>query len=160
MEDERGTEVEVRTAGGLVAALEDDPDARRSVLRVRDAAGRLLVEVRDDGTVALSVAEGDLELRAERGRVRIQGGEGVHIEGSQVTVRTPHLRQLVGVLETQARRIVERAKDSYREAEGVSHVRAGQVRIVAEKTFRALAERLRMRASKDAKVQGEKIYLG
>jgi hypothetical protein len=31
---------------------------------------------------------------------------------------------------------------------------------VAQKTFRTIAERLRLRASKDAKVQGDKIYLG
>lgn len=118
------------------------------------------MEVREDGTVVLHAREGDLELRAEHGRVRIEGSEGVHIGGPRVVVETPHLRQVVGILETHANRIVEKAKDSYRDVEGMAQTRAGQVRIVAEKTFRALAERLRMRAKKDAKVQADKIYLG
>lgn len=149
---------ELRTVSGLVAALE--PHGGADVLRIRDPQGRLLVEVREDGTVALSVPHGDLELRAHNGRVRIEGSEGVHVSGPQVTIETPRLRQVVGVLETHARRIVEKAKDSYRDVEGVSQTRAGSIRMVAKKTFRAIAERVRMRAQKDAKIQGDKIYLG
>lgn len=149
---------ELRTISGLVAALE--ARTGEDVLAVRDPRGRLIVEVREDGTVVLHVREGDLELRAEKGRVRIEGAEGVHIGGPRVTVETPHLRQVVGVLETHAKRIVEKAKDAYLDVEGIAQTRAGQVRIVAEKTFRTIAERLRMRAKKDAKVQGDKIYLG
>jgi hypothetical protein len=150
--------VELRSVTGVVAAIE----AREAgdVLSVRDARGRLLVEVREDGAVVLHVPEGDLILRAETGRVRIEGADGVHVAGPRVTIETPHLRQVVGVLETHAKRIVEKAKDAYRDVEGLSQTRAGQVRIVAQKTFRAIAERVRMRASKDAKVQADKIYLG
>lgn len=151
-------QTELRSPGGVVAAIE--PREAGDVLSVRDARGRLLVEVREDGTLTLHVAEGDLVLRAETGRVRIEGSEGVHIAGPRVTLETRHLRQIVGVLETHARRIIEKAKDSYRDVEGLSQTRAGQVRIVARKTFRALAERVRMRAAKDAKVQADKIYLG
>lgn len=148
----------LRSPSGVVAAIE----ARESgdVLSIRDRRGRLIVEVREDGALELHVAEGDLVLRAEAGRVRIEGGQGVHVAGPRVTFETPHLRQIVGVLETHARRIVEKAKDSYRDVEGLSQTRAGQVRIVAKKTFRVFAERVRMRASKDAKVQADKIYLG
>ncbi len=152
------TPLQLRTPAGIVAAIEPGPEGE--VLSIRDVRGRLLVEVRGDGAVVLNVPEGDLELRAERGRVRIEGAEGVHVAGPRVTLETPHLRQVVGVLETHAKRIVEKARDTYRDVEGISQTRAGQVRIVAKKTFRAIAERLRMRASKDAKVQGEKIYLG
>lgn len=154
----REAPLELRSASGVVAAIEtcDSGD----VLSIRDERGRLMVEVREDGALCLHVAEGDLVLRADRGRVRIEGAEGVHIAGPRVTLETPHLRQIVGVLETSARRIVEKAKDTYRDAEGISQIRAGQVRIVAKKTFRAIAERVRMRAAKDAKVQADKIYLG
>lgn len=151
-------EAEIRTVSGLVAALQRRADGDR--IGIRDAQGRLLVEVRPDGGVVLHVQEGDLELRAANGRVVIDGRAGVHIEGPRVTVETPHLRQVVGVLETHARRLVEKAGDAYRDVEGMSQLRAGQVRIVAQKTFRALAERLRMRAKKDAKVNADKIYLG
>jgi len=150
--------MELTTTSGILAQVLPRPDG--DVLRVRDGKGRLVLDVREDGTVVLHVAEGDLELRARKGRVRIEGSEGVHIAGPQVTVETPHLRQIIGVLETHARRIVEKAKDSYRDVEGVSHLSAKQVQIKAKKTFRAIAERLRMRAKKEAKIQAEKIYLG
>lgn len=150
--------MELETSSGILARVLTRPDG--DVLHVRDRKGRLVLEVREDGAVILHVAEGDLELRAHRGRVRIEGSEGVHITGSRVTIETPHLRQIVGVLETHARRIVEKAKDSYRDVEGISQLTAKQVRIKAQKTFRVVAERLRMRAKKEAKIQAEKIYLG
>lgn len=131
------------------------------VLTVRDAKGALLFELRDaSGTVVISVAEGDLELRAERGRVRISGAEGVDVDGKQVIITAERLRQVAGVIETHAGRILEKARDVYRDVEGLSQLRAGHVRIVARETFRALADRLRMKAKKDAKIDGEKIYLG
>lgn len=157
-EDGTAAVLELRAPSGVVASLE--PRGGADVLSIRDAQGRLLVEVREDGALVLHVTEGDLELKADRGRVRIEGAEGVHIAGPRVTVETPHLRQVVGLFETHARRIVEKARDAYRDAEGISQTRAGQVRIVAERTFRALAERVRMRSKKDTKLQGDKIYLG
>ena len=149
---------ELRTLSGIRAALEDV--GGRDFLRVRAPDGRLLLEVDEDGAIALCVPRGDLELRAAEGRVRIEGAEGVEIRGPAVVVETAHLRRVVGLLETRARRIVERSRDAYRDIEGVSQTRAGQVRVVAKKTFRAVAERLRFRAKKDAKLQGDKIYLG
>lgn len=153
----KGSVAEIRTRAGASAALEAIEG--RDLLRVRGPDGRLLVEVAEDGSVTLCVPRGDLRLRAE-GRVCIEGAEGVEIKGPLVHVEASNLRHVVGVLETRARRIVERTKDAYRDVEGVSQLRAGQVKLVAKKTLRVMAERLRFRAQKDAKVQGEKIYLG
>ena len=157
-DDETDTQLLTRTPAGLEARVEKRPDG--DLVRILDGRGKLLVEIREDGTVALHVADGDLELSSARGRVRIHGAEGVRIEGPEVAIHTPRLRQVVGVLETQAKRIVERAGDSYRDVEGLAHIKAKQVRVAAKKTVRILSERLRMRAKKDTKVQAEKIYLG
>ncbi len=147
------------TRSGAAAALAEGPEG--DVLTVRDSQGRLLFELRDGaGKVVIHVAEGDLELRADRGRVRIVGAEGVELKGKLLSFEGERLRQVVGVLETHAKRILEKAVDVYRDAEGLSQTRAGHVRIVAKETFRALADRLRMKAKKDVKVDGEKIYLG
>lgn len=133
--------------------------AAEEVLTVRDAHGNVLFELRgSQRTVVLDVGEGDLELRA-RGRLRLVGGE-VEIEGATVSVTAERLRQAVGVLETRANRILERAKDTYRDVDGLSQLRAGHVRTVARQTFRVLADRLRMKAKKDAAIDGEKIFLG
>lgn len=138
----------------LVRAGDED------VLTVRDADGRVLFELRGNTrTVVLDVGDGDLELRAG-GRVRIVGKNGVELEGSTVTLTAERLRQVAGVVETHASRILERAKDAYREVEGLSQLRAGHVRTVARQTFRVLADRLRMKAKKDAAIDGDKIFLG
>src|SRR5215831_9899006 len=150
---------ELVTRSGMAAQLERAPSG--DILKIRDPAGRLLIEIRDDShTVVIGVAEGDLELRADKGRVKIAGAEGVEIAGKSVSVRAEHLRQAIGVLETRAKRVIEKAGDVYREVEGLSQLRAADVRIVATETFRALAERFRLRTKKDVKIDGEKIYLG
>jgi hypothetical protein len=144
---------------GAVALL--TPGESGDVITVRDREGRTLFELREGSSnVVLVVQEGDLELRADRGRVRIVGKEGVELEGKVLSFKAEHLREVVGLLETHAKRILEKATDVYREAEGMSSTRAQQVRIVAGDTFRALAQRLRMKAKADVKVDGEKIYLG
>ncbi|GAB5550392.1 MAG: DUF3540 domain-containing protein [Sandaracinaceae bacterium] len=146
---------ELCSPSGVTAALED-----QQRLRVRAPDGRLLLEVEEDGTIALLVPRGDLHLKATEGRVLIEGKQGVEIRGPVVRIDAQTLRQRVGSLETRARRIVEKTKDVYRDAEGVSQTRAGQIKLVAEKTLRAVASRLRLRAKKDAKVLADKIYLG
>jgi hypothetical protein len=155
---ERETErLSLRSGAEAIVARSESGD----VLTVRDARGHVLFELHEaTGKVLISVAEGDLELRAERGRVRLSGAEGVDIEGKHVNVTAEHLRQAVGVLETQASRILEKARDVYRDVEGLSQLRAGHVRIVAKQTLRALADRVRLKAKKDAKIDGEKIFLG
>jgi len=150
---------ELVTDRGTVTQLWRDGDSQ--VLRVSDAGGRLLFRLDEpSGKVTMTVPEGDLELRAERGRVRIHGSEGIDLDGPIIVIRAPRLRQVVGVLETRATRVVEKAQEVYRDAEGLYQVRARDVRQVAKRTFRALGERLRLKAKKDAKLKGDKIYLG
>lgn len=50
---------------------------------------------------------------------------------SRAANRTDLLKQSVGVLETQAQRIVETAKNVYRDAEELAQTRAGRLRLVA-----------------------------
>jgi hypothetical protein len=144
---------------GVTAEVERHGDG--DVLRVEDAAGHLLLELQPGRSrLVLSLAAGDLVLRAAQGEVKIEGAKGVRLEGPQVTVETERLRQVVGVVETHARRILERAKDTYRDVEGLAQLRAGDVRHVASNTFRTLARHLRLRAKKTAKIDGEQIHLG
>lgn len=68
--------------------------------------------------------------------------------------------QAVGVLETRAERVVERAKNAYRDVEELAQTRAGRVRLVARETLHAVGKRAVVRGDEDVKVKGEKIHLG
>jgi hypothetical protein len=144
------------------------------VLRVVDAEGRLLFEHNTSTRVTVIVApEGDLELRAPRGKVKIVAAEGfeleapsVHakvgearVEGRTLSATFDRLKTAAGVVETSAGRILERAKNVYREVEELSQTRAGRLRLVAEKTVSLLGQRAVVKAKEDVKIKGDKVYL-
>jgi hypothetical protein len=68
--------------------------------------------------------------------------------------------QSVGVLETRAERVVERAKNVYRDVEELAQTRAGRVRLIARETLHAAGRRAVLRGDEDVKIKGEKIHLG
>lgn len=145
--------------------------AASGAVRVRSGE---MVEL-EGRAVRLRAADGssssELRMRAERTELETERF-GAAIERADVRVAEANLvartlRTVAGrvkhkaeVLETQAERIVERAKEAWRETEGLSQTRAGRVRMVAEQTLHLLAERTTLKAREDVKVKGEKIYLG
>lgn len=161
----------VATASGVEARVERE--AGGEVLRVRDAAGRLLLEHRPDGATVISAAAGDLELAAPAGSVRVTARDRVEVraaaadvkvvdaklEATTVATVAARARHVLGTLELQAGRIVERAKNAYREAEELSQTRAGRIKLLARQTLHAFADRAAIKAQQDVKIKGEKIYL-
>lgn len=69
------------------------------------------------------------------------------------------LRTRAGVVDTQARRVLERAREVFRDVEQLAQTRAGRVRMVAESTFRVLGDRATFKARRDMKLKGKRIYL-
>lgn len=161
------------TVSGVSASLvRGTPEGE--VLRVVDAEGRLLFEHRAGSRVTvISAPDGDLELRAPRGRVRIVAAEGfdleapaVHarvgearVEGRTLAASFERVKTAAAVIETTAGRILERAKNAYREVEELSQTRAGRLRLVAEKTASLLGQRAVVKAREDVKIKGDKVYL-
>ena len=68
-------------------------------------------------------------------------------------------RHFIGVAETRAGRIVERAKNVYREVAELEQTRAGRVRIIAREAYSVLADRATIKAEDDLTLLGEKIHL-
>lgn len=159
-------------------------------LQVRDGRGVLLFEYVPDVSRCLVYAPtGDLVLRTPHGRIDLEAAEGVRIRsGSEIeveaeTLRTKagaaevtvgearisgktltstfhRVRQTVDVLETTAGRVVERARETYREVEGLAQIRADRIRLVAERTFHVMGTHTLLKARKDLKLKGDKIHLG
>ncbi len=104
-----------------------------------------------------AVATHRLDARAQVAELNV--GEGRVVARSLHTA-VEHARQVAGVVELQANRVIERAKNAYREVEDLAQTRAGRIRVVALNTFHLLGKRTYLKAEEDMKIRGEKIHLG
>lgn len=151
--------IELNAARGVVVTSELDLTLH--------AKGRVDIASQDDdgrARSALHLAGDAAELKA--GLLTAKAAH-LHVVAEQATVLARHvdthlerLRQRAERIETEADQIVEKAKDSYRRVEGLAQTHAGRLKLVAETTLHALADRVKMRANRAFSVDGEKIYLG
>ncbi len=178
-----------RASDGAEASLVDG-DEGDDALVVHNGEGQILFEYHAaTSRCVVHQPTGDLVLRAPSGAIALEAAEGLQLRGGPVidieadllrastddlevtsaevtfvadvvTSTARRLRQRIDLLETTAGRIVERAGETYRDVERLAQTRAGRVRIVAKKTFHVLGERTLLKATKDVKLKGEKIYLG
>jgi hypothetical protein len=169
----------VTASDGSRAIVARDGDAE--VLRVTDGAGRLLFEhFPAEGRSVVHAPAGDLDFAAG-GRLRLRGDSlaleaaaelavtarraDVTIDEGRLTARATtavieRVVQTFATLETGVGRLIENARESYRACEGLSETRAGRLRLVAEKTLHALAERTLLKSTEDVKLKAGKIYIG
>lgn len=160
------------TRAGVTAAIERRGEVES--LRVTDREGNLLFEHRpSEGVTVISVPRGDLEIRAPSGSVRVMAGQRVEVTAREAEVKVSEakvtarqltstidrVREVVGVLETRAERVIERAKNVYRDAEELSQTRAGRLKLIAERTVHVLGRHTLFKAEQDVKIKGEKVYL-
>lgn len=99
------------------------------------------------------------EITAEATDLNLQAADTLRMAGRLVATTAGRIFQRTEELEVQARELVERVRDSYREVEELAQTRAGQIRLVAAQSFRALAKRAQINAEEDVKIRGETIYL-
>lgn len=131
---------EVRTPSGASAAAEGER------LVVRDRQGAIVVVYdAERGTAEIAAPAGDLVLSAPHGKIALRAAE-VECEAGRIELR--------------ADRIFERARDFYREAEGLLQTRAERVRMLARDTYQLFARRVNVAAEEDAAVDGKRVLLG
>lgn len=178
---------ELRDESGRLL-FEYDPGAKRAVVHIPEgdldiavARGGLTISARDGvrlesersidlcvargGTSAAKATLGPEGVTLAGAAVRLLGERAellaarIGLRGRLLETNVERLHQVAGVLDTSAERIIERAKDVYREVEGLSQHRAGTVRWVAEKTASFLAENTLIKARDRVKIKGERIHL-
>jgi hypothetical protein len=117
----------------------------------------------EDRTHSLHVSPQGVKVEAQRVEVV---AERVTADLQESSVRAKVLRTVaerviteVERMDVRAGRVIERAKEVYREVEGLSQTRAGRMKLIAEKAWQVLAEDVTIKARRDAKIKGEKIYL-
>ena len=130
----------VRTPGGASA----EADGERLVLR--DTRGAIVVVYdAERGTAEIAAPAGDLVLSAPKGKIALRALE-VECEAGRIELR--------------ADRIFERARDLYRDVEGLIQTRAERVRTLATGAYQLFARRVNVLAEEDAAVDGKRVLLG
>jgi hypothetical protein len=130
----------VATKSGASAEVQGD------VIVLRDRKGAVVVVFdAERGTAEIVAPKGDLSFAAPAGRIVLRAAE-VAIES--------------GKLDVNVERIVERAKDVYREVEGLLQTRAGRTRQIVKDAWQVLAKRVQLAAEEDAAVDGKRVLLG
>ena len=127
--------------------------ARRVRLEAAAGAQAASVEV-EPGEVSVL---GSL-IRAAGRRAELVVTEA-RLRAEELESRTRRSKIVAEVIDTRAGRIVERARDSYREVERLAQVRAGRLRFAAEKAAQIVGDQLLLKARQTAKIKGERIHL-
>jgi hypothetical protein len=132
--------LEVNTPSGASA----EADGERLILR--DARGSIVVVYdAERGTAEIVAPGGDLLLSAPHGKIALRANE---------------LECVAGKIELRADRIFERARDVYRDVEGLLQTRAERVRTLATGAYQLFAKRVNVLAEEDAAVDGKRVLLG
>lgn len=191
-----GAVIEVSTEGGAYEARRAAgcllaPQVGDEVL-VAVAPGRacwvISVLERDESAGAVLELDGDVTIRAPRGRLSIaaegldlvsgketnlvsgelnvrasQGNvvlEKLAFLGSSLLAEVKAARLVAEALDTVAERVVQRAKRAYRFVAEVEHVRAGRIDCAATKELTLRAENAVIMAEELVKVDGAQIHVG
>jgi hypothetical protein len=166
---------------GSVIDLPDGASARRvgRALEVRDDGGALLIRY-VDGRAEIHAPSGDVTVAAERDlvlrgeRVRIEADEKLDVsapEGdiavSRVRFVAEHLATAVAAAahrvehyELEAERVVERARDAFRDVRGLFEARIGRSRTVVRESRTVHAERNAIVSERETTIDGERILIG
>ncbi|MCB9596903.1 MAG: DUF3540 domain-containing protein [Sandaracinaceae bacterium] len=132
-------------------------------VRVESGRGVRVEASHPAGAAHVEVTPGEVSvfgslIRAAGRRAELAVTEAV-LRAEELESRTRRSRIVAEVIDTRAGRIVERARDSYREVERLAQVRAGRLRFAAEKAAQMVGDTLLLKARKTAKVKGERIHL-
>jgi hypothetical protein len=186
----------LETAGGTVKARRAvsclvEPGVKDLALFSLDEFGRAYVlsvlEREGEGPVALTF-EGDVELKALAGRVRIAGQEGVdiataelnlvsgrlNVNAAEAQMSVPRLHFFGSFLEGQVERIKligetcdsvfervsQRVQRSYRWVAELDQLRAGHLNYIVKKLMNLRGQYTVMTAEKDVRIDGDKILMG
>ncbi len=83
----------------------------------------------------------------------------IGMRASRLESHVERIRQVADVIDTSAGRLVERARDAYREVERLSQHRAGRLKWVAETTATLVSQDALLKARDRMKIKGERIHL-
>lgn len=155
--------VELHTDTTLTLDAKENLAVRAGELSM-SAEGRVTLEAaRGEHRARLAMDPGELTLTGTVVAVAADRAEllaaRVGVTAQMLESHVDRVRSVAKVLDVRAGRIVERARDVYREVSGLSQTRAGRLRLVAKKTAQLVGENTLLKARDRMKVRGERIHL-
>ncbi|MBK8256855.1 MAG: DUF3540 domain-containing protein [Polyangiaceae bacterium] len=138
-------------------------------LKLAAPNGRVVVQA---GTDIELEASGDLRQKAqhrmefEARRVQVRADES-RLTVAQAAVTAERILTTANVIahnverfELSATRIVEKTRETFREASGLVETRAGRVRAIVEDVYSLFARRTSLASKEDTSIDGKKVLLG
>ena len=150
-------------------------------IELREASGALVVRY-VDGSAEIHAPRGDVTLAAPNGRVVLRSAHGVTIDAgddlrvearegsfrigramlfaSEVVTAVTTASHTVANYQLTAERIIERARDVFRDVRGLWQLRLGRARTVVEQTHSLHARRNVQVSQEETRIDGREILLG
>ncbi len=144
-----GKKIHCKSLGGIM--MESTTVAQ---MRVASDDDQSAISLTDKGLLLTSK---NIGVKARKGKINIEHGL---FEGKTFKTVLDRSKILVGKIETIATRIMERAKNVYRNVEELQQTRANRVRTLVEGTYQLNSETSYIKSEKNVNIDGERIHLG
>ena len=144
-----GKNIRCKSLGGIMME-----SATAAQLRVAGEDDQSAVSLTDKG---LLLSSNNIGLKAKSAKLEIEHSQ---LEGKTFKGVLDRSKLLVGKIETVAIRIMERAKNVYRQVEELQQTRANRVRTLVEGSYQLDSETTYIKSKKNVNIDGERIHLG
>ena len=136
---------------------------------------------RASGKSVLTVPEGDLELVSAKGCIRLRAGKEIDMvsqnlqvkaskadinfidsqfQGMRLSASIAQAKMFLGKLQITAGRLIEKAKNVYRQIENLNQLKAGRMRTLVNGSYHLKSDTINQKADGEVRIDGDKINLG
>ena len=133
------------------------------------------------GKTTLTVPEGDLALCSEKGSIRLEAAKDIELHSPQFSLEAgkgqikiadvdyqgvrlgasiAQTKLFLGKLNSTVGRLIEKAKNVYRQVDNLNQLKAGRMRTLVKGSYHLKGESINQKAEKDVRIDGNKINLG
>ena len=133
------------------------------------------------GKTTLTVPKGDIDLCAQQGSIHLNAAEEITLssakfaldtakgkiniteatyQGMKLGVSVERTKLFLGKLNSTVGRLIEKAKNVYRQVDNLNQLKAGRMRTLVDGSYHLKSERIVEKAEKEVRIDGDKINLG
>ncbi|WP_437639210.1 DUF3540 domain-containing protein [Sorangium sp. So ce854] len=106
---------------------------------------------------AVRVAAAAVDVTSERASLHTTEAT---VLAERIATTAAQIAATAGRIEIQAERLIERARDAYRDVDGLLQTRARRARSLIREAYQLVSERTSMVSKKETSIDGERVLLG